>query len=109
MTMFDRHFQIARIAGVVAPGIPHHVTQRGNRRRRTFFHDEELNPVRAGMIKKPETWRWSSAGAHAKAKRTFLSTPSHKITLGKFFIRRRSGIGNGSFQKACVNRQANGR
>ncbi len=26
-----------RIARVVAPGLPHHVTQRGNRRQRTFF------------------------------------------------------------------------
>ena len=28
---------MARIARVVAPGYPHHVTQRGNRRQRTFF------------------------------------------------------------------------
>jgi len=26
-----------RIARVVAPGLPHHVTQRGNRRQQTFF------------------------------------------------------------------------
>ena len=31
---------MARIARVVAPGIPHHVTQRGNRRQETFFCDE---------------------------------------------------------------------
>ena len=28
---------MARIARVVVPGVPHHVTQRGNRRQRTFF------------------------------------------------------------------------
>ena len=28
---------MARLARVVAPGVPHHVTQRGNRRQRTFF------------------------------------------------------------------------
>jgi putative transposase len=28
---------MARIARVVVPGIPHHVTQRGNRRQQTFF------------------------------------------------------------------------
>ncbi len=28
---------MARIARVVAPGMPHHVTQRGNRRQKTFF------------------------------------------------------------------------
>ena len=28
---------MARLARVVAPGVPHHVTQRGNRRQETFF------------------------------------------------------------------------
>ena len=28
-----------RLARVVVPGLPHHVTQRGNRRQRTFFRD----------------------------------------------------------------------
>jgi len=32
---------MARIARVVAPGCPHHITQRGNRRQRTFFYDED--------------------------------------------------------------------
>ena len=144
---------MARIARAVAPGLPHHVTQRGNRRQQAFFNDEdyqsylalmsewcmrfrvetwayclmpnhihlivvpetkdglnlaigeahrrytrrinfredwrghlwqgrfssfimeeqyllactkyvELNPVRAGLVKNPEDWRWSSAAAH---------------------------------------------
>jgi putative transposase len=29
------------VARVVAPGYPHHVTQRGNRRQRTFFGDDD--------------------------------------------------------------------
>jgi putative transposase len=142
-----------RLARLVIPGIPHHVTQRGNRRQPTFFSDDdyrlylrllgrwsrqagtavwawclmpnhvhlilvpshedglraalgeahrrytrhvnaredwrghlwqsrfasfpmdedhllacvryvELNPVRAGLIARPEHWRWSSARAH---------------------------------------------
>ena len=32
---------MARIARVVAPGFPHHITQRGNRRQETFFSDED--------------------------------------------------------------------
>jgi putative transposase len=28
---------VARLARAIAPGIPHHVTQRGNRRQPTFF------------------------------------------------------------------------
>jgi putative transposase len=34
---------MARLARVVAPGLPHHVTQRGNRRQRTFFCDEDYD------------------------------------------------------------------
>ncbi|MDZ4740683.1 MAG: transposase, partial [Alphaproteobacteria bacterium] len=30
-----------RIARVVVPDCPHHVTQRGNRRQRTFFEDDD--------------------------------------------------------------------
>ena len=32
---------MARLARVVAPGVPHHVTQRGNRRQKTFFGDDD--------------------------------------------------------------------
>lgn len=32
---------MSRIARIVIPGIPHHVTQRGNRRQKTFFSDED--------------------------------------------------------------------
>ena len=32
---------MARMARVVAPGIPHHITQRGNRRMETFFSDAD--------------------------------------------------------------------
>ena len=152
---------MARLARAVAPGIPHHVTQRGNRRQQTFFSVDdyqsylelmsewcrkyeveiwayclmpnhvhliavpetkdglnlaigeahrrytrrinfregwrghlwqgrfssfimeeryllacaryvELNPVRAGLVKKPEDWGWSSARAHMKGKDDIL-------------------------------------
>ena len=32
---------MARLARVVAPGVPHHVTLRGNRRLETFFSDDD--------------------------------------------------------------------
>jgi putative transposase len=32
---------MGRIARVVAPGVPHHVTHRGNRRQKTFFSDDD--------------------------------------------------------------------
>ena len=40
---------MARIARVIAAGIPHHVTQRGNRRLPTFFKDEDYQAYIALM------------------------------------------------------------
>jgi putative transposase len=37
---------MARLARVVAPGLPHHVTQRGNRRQATFFRDGDYEAYR---------------------------------------------------------------
>jgi putative transposase len=38
---------MARLARVVAPGLPHHVTQRGNRRQQTFFSDDDYATYKA--------------------------------------------------------------
>jgi putative transposase len=43
---------MARLARVVAPGHPHHVTQRGNRRQQTFFSDGDYRAYMALM----STW-----------------------------------------------------
>ncbi|OEJ68696.1 transposase [Magnetovibrio blakemorei] len=40
---------MARLARVVVPGVPHHVTQRGNRRQDTFFCDEDYEVYKALM------------------------------------------------------------
>ena len=37
---------MARIARIVVPDIPHHVTQRGNRRQPTFFEDADYEVYR---------------------------------------------------------------
>ena len=34
---------MARMARVIAPGYPHHITQRGNRRQQTFFCDDDYH------------------------------------------------------------------
>ncbi len=94
---------MARIARVVAPGIPHHLTQRGNRRQPTFFdaddyrayrvlmgewcrywHGEvwayclmpniEQNPVKAGLADRPWEYPWSSAAAHVTGEDDGLVT-----------------------------------
>jgi len=161
---------MARIARIVVPDIPHHVTQRGNRRQPTFFNDDdfaaylelvserlgehgvqvwayclmpnhvhlvvvppsddalrrgigeahrrytrrvnfregwrghlwqgrfasfpmdeshllaaarytELNPVRAGLVRKPWRYRWSSAAAHVAAKDDALVTVKPLLDL----------------------------
>src|SRR5713226_7457724 len=41
---------MARLARVVAPGIPHHVTQRGNRRQQVFFGDDDYATYRALLV-----------------------------------------------------------
>ena len=38
-----------RLARVVVPGVPHHITQRGNRRQQTFFCDEDYEAYLALM------------------------------------------------------------
>ncbi len=38
---FGEHQAMPRQARLVVPGVPHHLTQRGNRRQRTFFCDDD--------------------------------------------------------------------
>ena len=52
---------MARLPRIVIPGYPHHVTQRGNRRARTFFEDGdyELYEVLLGeAARKAEAEIW---------------------------------------------------
>jgi putative transposase len=54
---------MARIARVVAPGYPHHITQRGNRRQETFFCDDDYRAYIKLMSEwltrhKVEIWAW---------------------------------------------------
>ena len=42
----EEGFAMVRLARVVAPGIPHHITQRGNRRQATFFCAEDYQEYR---------------------------------------------------------------
>lgn len=53
---------MARIARVVVPGLPHHVTQRGNRRQETFFVDDDYAAYRrlvASACKRCGTQVWA--------------------------------------------------
>ena len=54
---------MARLARVVLPGLPHHVTQRGNGRQRTFYSDADYALYR-GLLReqcakaKVAVWSW---------------------------------------------------
>ncbi len=53
---------MGRIARIVAPGFPHHITQRGNRRQTTFFSDEDYSTYLELLIawcRRYETRIWS--------------------------------------------------
>lgn len=47
---------MARIARVVAAGVPHHVTQRGNRRQQTFFGEDDYRLYHATMAQWCTRW-----------------------------------------------------
>ena len=54
---------MTRIARLVVPGLPHHVTQRGNRREQVFFEDGDylayLDFLRGALVKSSsEIWAW---------------------------------------------------
>ena len=53
---------MARLARIVVPGLPHHVTQRGNRRQQVFFDDGDYRAYRgllAEYCAKAETQVWA--------------------------------------------------
>ncbi len=60
---------MARLSRVVIPGLPHHVTQRGNGRARTFFADADYALYRDLLAEhcraaKVEVWAWCLMPTH---------------------------------------------
>ncbi|OOG25410.1 hypothetical protein B1C78_06760 [Thioalkalivibrio denitrificans] len=49
----------------------------------TCYRYIELNPVRAGMVKRPEAYQWSSYGANAKLERSWLTPHDEYLRLGR--------------------------
>ncbi len=54
---------MARLARLVVPGLPHHITQRGNLRERVFFEDDDyrayLALIAAAAVRaKTEIWSY---------------------------------------------------
>jgi len=60
---------MARLARVVVPGVPHHVTQRGNRRQQTFFGDDDYRLYLQQMAE--------SCARHEAAVWAYCLMPNH--------------------------------
>jgi putative transposase len=77
---------MARLPRVVIPGIPHHVTQRGNRRERTFFEDGDYELYLdllsdAAREARCEIWAYCLMPNHVH----IIITPSDEDGLRKTF------------------------
>ena len=77
---------MARLARVVVPGVPHHVTQRGNRRGRTFFSDADYRLYRdllatASAAAQTEIWAYCLMPNHVHV----IATPSDAAGLRRTF------------------------
>lgn len=75
---------MARIARIVVPGIPLHITQRGNRRQQTFFNDEDYlfyKDLIAHWCRenKVDLWVWCLMPNHVH----LLAVPNEKKGLSR--------------------------
>jgi len=78
--------RMARIARVVVPGVPHHVTQRGNRREPTFFEEADYRFYRdllgrAAAAAGAAIWAYCLMPNHVHA----IVTPSDEDGLRRTF------------------------
>ncbi len=75
-----------RIARLVVPGIPHHIIQRGNRKQRVFFKDEDkkayLEILKAQCLRfGVAIWSYCLMDNHVH----FVAVPEYKESLGHVF------------------------
>jgi putative transposase len=75
-------FAMARLARVVAPRFPHHVTQRGNRGQQTFFCDEDYQSYLELMAE------W--CGAHQVEIWAYCLMPNHVHLIAVSALGRRA-------------------
>lgn len=77
---------MSRLARVVLPGYPHHVTQRGSRKQRTFFKDGDYR-LFLGMLARRkrdvsvEVWAYCLMPNHVH----YVVVPSSEHSLSKLF------------------------
>ena len=102
---------MARLARVVVPGHPHHVTQRGNGRARTFFDDSDYALYRDLLTENSRTagvevWAWFLVPSDPDGLRRALARV-HRHYAGIIQARRkRSGhFWQGRFGAAAMDEQ----
>jgi len=77
---------VARMPRLVVPGYPHHVTQRGNRRMKTFFSERDyqayIDFLQEGMkLSGTEVWAYCLMPNHVH----FIVVPNREDSLSKLF------------------------
>ena len=77
---------MSRIARVVATGLPHHVTQRGNNREQVFFSDDDRRFYLWTLLKYcrqcgVDIWAYCLMNNHVH----FLAVPSEETSLARCF------------------------
>ena len=63
-----------RIARAVVPGLPHHVTQRGNRRERVFFEEGDYAFYRDWLAESCPSFDVEVSSPIARRRTTFTSS-----------------------------------
>ena len=76
---------MARVARVVVPGYPHHVTQRGSRKQKTFFSADDYHHYRwlLGTRRRDsglQIWAWCLMPNHVH----LVVVPDHEKSLARF-------------------------
>ena len=79
---------MARLARPVIPGMPHHITQRGNRRQKTFFRDADYEVCLKLMAKwcreeAVEIWSCCPLPNHAHLIAVSKTTDGLRRAVGK--------------------------
>ena len=82
----NKECSVARLARVVVPFYPHHITQRGNRRQRVFFSEQDYHDYIELMIAAKarsgvEVWAYCLMPNHVH----FVVTPTTQEGLREFF------------------------
>lgn len=88
---------MARFARVVLPGYPHHVTQRGNRRQKTFFSEGDYRAYlallrRACREQETQVWAWCLMPNHVHLVLVPSREDGLRATLGEMHRRYTSRI-----------------